>query len=96
VKFLIDTRAQISILTRQDPKKFCVRPRWQKVKITCVNGARAVCQTANFSLWPPLNKCMSATCFATKEHQEDALGFTDLNGWTWCLLNVVFWLTHQS
>jgi len=39
---------------------------------------------------------MSATCFATKAHQEDVLGFTDLNGWTWCLLNVVFWLTHQS
>ena len=50
VKFLIDTEAQISMLTQQDAEQPGVRPRWRRVEVTGVNGASVVCQTAKINL----------------------------------------------
>jgi len=74
-KFLIDTEAQISILTQQDAEKLSIQSRWQCVKITGVNGASAVCQTAKANLWLPGEKHMLSTHFAVKSHNENILGF---------------------
>jgi len=42
--------AQISILTQQDAEKLGIQPGWQQIKITGVNGASAICQTAKVIL----------------------------------------------
>lgn len=36
--------AQSSILTQQDAEKLVVRPGWQRVKVTGVNGEHVICQ----------------------------------------------------
>lgn len=43
IKFLMDTGAQISVLTHQDTKKLGVRPGQQRVKVIEVNGASVIC-----------------------------------------------------
>ncbi|KAK4810566.1 hypothetical protein QYF61_004529 [Mycteria americana] len=91
VKFLIDTGAQISLLTQQDAEKLGVRPRRQRVKITGVNGVSVQCQTAKVNLWLPGEKRMSRTRFAIKDHHENILGFDVLNGRTWRLPNGSVW-----
>ncbi|KAK4811160.1 hypothetical protein QYF61_019791 [Mycteria americana] len=91
VKFLIDTGAQISLLTQQDAEKLGVRPRRQRVKITGVNGVSVQCQIAKVNLWLPGEKRMSSTRFAIKDHHENILGFDVLNGRTWRLPNGSVW-----
>ncbi|KAK4819569.1 hypothetical protein QYF61_007080, partial [Mycteria americana] len=91
VKFLIDTGAQISLLTQQDAEKLGIRPRRQRVKITSVNGVSVQCQTAKVNLWLPGEKRMSSTRFAIKDHHENILGFDVLNGRTWRLPNGSVW-----
>ncbi|KAK4811127.1 hypothetical protein QYF61_019758 [Mycteria americana] len=91
VKFLIDTGAQISLLTQQDAEKLGLRPRRQRVKITGVNGVSVQCQTAKVNLWLPGEKRMSSTRFAIKDHHENILGFDVLNGRTWRLPNGSVW-----
>ena len=68
-----------------------MRSEWQRVKITSVNGASVVCQTAKVNLWLPGEKRMSTTHFAIKDHHENILGFGVLNGRTWCLPNGNVW-----
>ncbi|KAK4819549.1 hypothetical protein QYF61_007060 [Mycteria americana] len=91
VKFLIDTGAQISLLTQQDAEKLGVRPRRQRVKITGVNGVSVQCETAKVNLWLPGEKHMLSTRFAIKDHHENILGFDVLNGRTWRLPNGSVW-----
>ena len=50
VKFLIDTGAQISILTQQDAEKLGVQPGQQRVKITRANEASVVCSTVKVNV----------------------------------------------
>ncbi|KAK4828000.1 hypothetical protein QYF61_022777, partial [Mycteria americana] len=83
--------AQISLLTQQDSEKLGVRPRWQRVKITGVNGVSVQCQTAKVNLWLLGEKRMSRTRFAIKDHHENILGFNVLNGRTWHLPNGSVW-----
>lgn len=51
----------------------------QRVKITGVNGANAVCQTAKVNSWLPDEKRMLSTRFAVKDHNDNLLGFDVLN-----------------
>ena len=95
-KFLTDTRAQILIPTQQDAEKLGIRPRQQGVKITGVNGASAIHQTANVNLWLPVEKCMLSTCFAVKDHNENILGFDVLNRQTWCLPESSVWSSGSN
>ena len=90
-KFLTDTGTQISIVTQQDAEKLGIRPRQQWVKITGVNGASAICQTAKVNLWFPGKKRMSSTRFAVKDQNENILGFDGLSRRTWHLPDSSVW-----
>jgi len=57
-----------------------MQSRWQRVKITGVNGASVVCQTAKVNSWLPGEKHMATTRFAIKDYRENILGFDVLNG----------------
>lgn len=91
VTFLIDTGAQISILTQHDAEKLGVRPRQQRVKITGVNGASVLCQTTKVNLWLPGEKPVLSACFAIKTHKKSILGFDVLNGRAWHLPDGSAW-----
>lgn len=71
VKFLIDTGAQISILTQQDVEKLPVQSRRQRFKITGVNGADVVCQTARsiYGSWVKMWRLLASQLKITMKFQ---------------------------
>ena len=81
----------MAILTQQDAEKLARRPGRQRAKITGVNGASAICQTAQVDLWLPAEKWMSSTHCPLNDHKENILGFHVLSRRAWCLPNGSGW-----
>lgn len=82
---------QISILTQQDAKRLSIQLRWPSVKVTGVNGASVICQSAKVNLWLSGKTCMVSTHFAVKDHNENILSFDVLKGQIWQLLDGSIW-----
>lgn len=91
LKFLIDTGAQISLITLADAAKLNLKFKRKKVYLTGFNGNSTTAYIAKVRLWLPGEKRITSHMFAIADHEENILGYDILQGKTWQLPDGTVW-----
>ena len=90
VKFLMDTGAQISILTKQDTEKLGIQPGRQRVKVTRVNGTSVV-KLQKLIYGSQARSTCRLLVLQLKIRMKIYLDFDVLNGRIWHLPDGTVW-----
>jgi len=91
VNFLIDTGAQISVITKETATSLKVKPGHRKVKFTGVDGVIRKCPTAKITLWFPGEQRLTHTEVLVGAANTNILGFDLLYGRVWKLPDGSVW-----
>lgn len=91
LKFLINTGAQISLITLTEAEKLNLSFKKKKIHLTGFNGNSTIAYIAKVCLWLPGEKRMISHMFAIADHEENILGYYILQGKNWQLPNGTVW-----
>jgi len=91
VNFLIDTGAQISVITKETATSLNVKPGRRKVKFTGIDGVIRKCPTAKITLWLPGEQRLTRTEVLVGAANTNILGFDLLYGRVWKLPDGSIW-----